>query len=220
MFLQMHPEMEIRTRRTQQERSDATRAKLLDATLDCLVELGYAGTSTTEVVRRAGVSRGAQVHHFPTKGELVREAIVHLARRQREELHVSVERQADSRTDRAELVVNAFWKLYSGPLFPAALELLVAARTDPSLQSAVADLRRDMREMLEGVWAEFLGEGALRDPSLRAALDLTIDLLHGVALGRLLPDHVRHERKVLAGWKAHLVSLLAGYWEGAERSVH
>ena len=54
-------------RRTQQQRSDETRAALLDATIICLHEVGYAGTSTTLVSERAGVSRGAQTHHFPTK---------------------------------------------------------------------------------------------------------------------------------------------------------
>ena len=66
-------------RRTQEERSATTRAALLDATVDCLVEYGYANLTTTRVVERAGVSRGAQVHHFPTKAQLVTEAVRHLA---------------------------------------------------------------------------------------------------------------------------------------------
>ena len=60
-----------RRRRTQQERRAATRAALLDATIECLVEYGYAGVTTTKIVEHAGVSRGAQVHHFPTKAQLV-----------------------------------------------------------------------------------------------------------------------------------------------------
>lgn len=65
--------------RTQEERSAATRAALLDATVACLVDYGYASLTTTRVVERAGVSRGAQVHHFPTKAQLVTEAVRHLA---------------------------------------------------------------------------------------------------------------------------------------------
>ncbi len=52
----------------QEERSAETRRRLLDATVACLFERGYAGTTTTELARRAGVSRGAQMHHFPKKG--------------------------------------------------------------------------------------------------------------------------------------------------------
>ena len=68
-------------RRTNAERSAATQARLLDATIESLVELGWAATSTTEVVRRAGVSRGAQVHHFPTKEDLVLAALDYLLER-------------------------------------------------------------------------------------------------------------------------------------------
>src|SRR5205823_12845827 len=72
-------------RRAQAERRAETRGRLLDATLECLAELGYAGTTATEVVRRAGLSRGAQVHHFPTKAELVVAAVEHLFQRRHEE---------------------------------------------------------------------------------------------------------------------------------------
>jgi len=73
-----------RARRTQAERTASTRARLLDATLECLCDLGYARTTTPEIARRAGLSRGAQLHHFPTKAELVTGAIEHLfARRNR-----------------------------------------------------------------------------------------------------------------------------------------
>src|SRR5580704_16496580 len=67
-----------RVRRTQQERSAAMRLRLLDAAVDCLYELGYSGTTTIEVAARAGVSRGAQLHHFPTKEKLVTEAVRHV----------------------------------------------------------------------------------------------------------------------------------------------
>jgi len=56
---------------TQEERTRAMRARLLEATVELLVEKGYAGTSTTLVSERAGVSRGAQLHHFPSKQDLV-----------------------------------------------------------------------------------------------------------------------------------------------------
>src|SRR5882672_9007518 len=75
----------VARRRTQEERSATTRALLLDATLECLTELGYARTTTTEIAERGGVSRGAQLHHFPTKAELVTEAVEHLFERRNEE---------------------------------------------------------------------------------------------------------------------------------------
>src|ERR1700693_2418964 len=62
----------------QEERSAETRRRLLDATVACLFERGYAGTTTTEIAVRAGVSRGAQLHHFPRKDELVVSALEHV----------------------------------------------------------------------------------------------------------------------------------------------
>jgi AcrR family transcriptional regulator len=70
-------------RRTQEERRSRTQARLLEATMECLVDLGWSGTSTTEVARRAGVSRGAQQHHYPTKMVLVAAALEHLLEAQR-----------------------------------------------------------------------------------------------------------------------------------------
>src|SRR5205085_9670279 len=78
------------TRRTQAERRAETRGRLLDATLECLAELGYAGTTTTEVVRRAGLSRGAQVHDFPTKAELVVAAVEHLFQRRHDDFRSAI----------------------------------------------------------------------------------------------------------------------------------
>ena len=72
------------TRTPQAERTRATRLRLMEATVECLVELGWAGTTTTIVSERAGVSRGAQLHHFPTKQDLVVSAVAYLMDRRRE----------------------------------------------------------------------------------------------------------------------------------------
>src|SRR5512138_3868399 len=72
--------------RRQQDRSRVTQRRLLDATVECLVEVGWAGTTTTLVAERAGVSRGAQLHHYPTKDALVLAAVAHLVQRRSEEL--------------------------------------------------------------------------------------------------------------------------------------
>src|SRR5579863_6792507 len=62
----------------QDARSNETQLRLLDATIACLHERGYANTTTTEIANRAGVSRGAQLHHFPHKNDLVVRALDHL----------------------------------------------------------------------------------------------------------------------------------------------
>src|SRR2546425_9696704 len=76
----------VRERRTQAQRSEAMRAKILDATVQCLVERGYTETTTSEVQSRAEVPRGTLLHHFPTKVELLVAAVAHLAQRRLEQL--------------------------------------------------------------------------------------------------------------------------------------
>ena len=81
----------------QEERTRAMRARLLEATVELLVEKGYAGTSTTLVSERAGVSRGAQLHHFPTKQDLVVAAVRHVTEVRGAELAAAAENLPDRR---------------------------------------------------------------------------------------------------------------------------
>jgi AcrR family transcriptional regulator len=186
-------------RRTQEERSAATRERLLDATIECLVELGYAGTTTTEVVRRAGVSRGAQVHHYPTKAELVEEAIVHLSRRRREELRRELEAKRPN-GDRVSVAVDLLAKSFTGPLFAAAMELVVAARTDEALRPAVRAVERDAEQGIRELCAEVFGPEALRRRSFRDALEMTVRLTAGMAVTRMMRGN-GNDAELLAAWK-------------------
>src|SRR6516225_783087 len=87
----------------QEERSAETRRRLMDATVACLYERGYAGTTTVEIAARAGVSRGAQLHHFPTKNELVVSALEFVFDLRAEEVRtLSTELPAGSPINRLE----------------------------------------------------------------------------------------------------------------------
>ena len=122
----------------QDERSAETRRRLLDATVACLFERGYAGTTTTEIANRAGVSRGAQLHHFPKKDELVVSALEHVFELRLREMSAAVaEPPSGSREHRIAVLIDAMWPMFKGPTFYAWLELVVASRTDPALSQAV-----------------------------------------------------------------------------------
>src|SRR5690554_5529128 len=114
-----------RVRRSQEERSASTRARLLDATIESLIEVGYAGTTTTAVCERAGLSRGAQVHHFPKKQDLVVSAVAHLAARQAEALRRRAAALPDDGTPAGRLaaLVDLVAETFAEPIFTAALEL-------------------------------------------------------------------------------------------------
>lgn len=170
-----------RGHRTQEERTTATRKALLDATVDCLVEYGYHGTTTTRVVERAGVSRGAQVHHFPTKNDLVLAAVQHLAvKRTGQFLEHGRKRLHDS-TDWAGDALDLVWEVHQGPLFEASMELWNAARTDAGLREHVASFERIVTESVMEMGRALLGEQAA-DPEFRGDLFLILEAVRGLRM--------------------------------------
>lgn len=119
------------TRRTQAERREASRADLIDATLELVHEAGYAGVAVAEVCKRAGRSVGTHLHHFGTKAALVAAAVDELAARRIADARADLDRAP--RTG-VEAALDVVWQFYAGPTFVVALELWVAARTDPQLR--------------------------------------------------------------------------------------
>jgi AcrR family transcriptional regulator len=195
--------------RQQQGRSLVTQRRLLDATVECLVEVGWAGTTTTLVAERAGVSRGAQLHHYPTKDALVLAAVAHLVHRRSEELEVeAVDVPALPLPQRVDRVVDLLTTVYVGPLFMAALELWVAARTDPSLRDALVPLEARFGRSLHRFAVRLLGadEGG---PGVRPMVQATLDLLRGLGVANLLTDDSDRRASLLVEWKQHLVRKLA-----------
>src|SRR5258708_14560927 len=128
-----------RPRRTQVERSSAMRERLRDATVACLVEYGYSGTTVSRIADRAGVTRGAQVHHYRTKEDLVVAAIRHLAEQLAEQVIADAPRIAKS-DDPIGTALDTLWRLHRGPIFAATVELWVAARTDPEPATQVREV--------------------------------------------------------------------------------
>src|SRR6478752_2039013 len=127
------------TQRKEQERSIATRSKLLDAAIESLIEDGYAATTTVAVAQRAGVSRGAGQHHFATRADLLVAAVDELfARRTREfrTAFAGIERGTANANDALALL----WTMFSGPTYVAWVELWVAARTDPELRAVLGPI--------------------------------------------------------------------------------
>jgi len=178
-------------RRTNVERTATMRARLMEATVECLHELGFAATTTTEVASRAGVSRGAQLHHFPTKQALVTAAIEHVLELRIAEFRRASVQKTPKGQDRTEAAVKLLWKLTRGSTFYAWLELLVAARTDKALRAAMRGIAKRFEA---GVRTAFLEAfpGQEDNPASYVAPWFTLATLQGFALDRILdPDEPR-----------------------------
>lgn len=161
--------------RTQAQRSAATRDKVLDATIEALIDVGYTRTTTQEVNRRAGVSRGALLHQFPTRESLVVAAVSHLVDRRLIELLDRPRTGTES--------LSILLEVFDGPLFYAALELWVAARTDSALRAALISVERKVAEALTLGSAELFG-----DRYTPTEIEMTIELARGLAVSRILRD--------------------------------
>jgi len=195
------------TRRTQAERSAATREALLDATIECLIEEGYSRTTTARVAERAGVSRGAHLHHFQTRSALVAAAVDRLARRRTEDLLSA----ADMRSASSESLsdgLDILWSAYSSPLFQAALDLWSDARTDPELRSHLTGVERDMDvgmgEVAERIFPELAGH-----PRFDRLIELTTATMRGLALLDTMHPGGGRMRKQWPSCRALLVPLFA-----------
>ena len=174
-------------RRTQAQRSAETRALLLNATIVCLIEHGYAGMSTRLVADRAGLSQGALQGQFKTKAQLVSSAVRYLEEQLLSELATitPVPADPDPQTNAAEFL-DRLWSVYNGPLFVAGLELIVAARTEPALKDAVDELTNSIMEHhIAG--ARALIPDAAGHPSFFEWMMQATTTVHGLALRRLLP---------------------------------
>lgn len=189
-----------------QSRAVATRARLLEATIDVLVRHGYSGTSTVEVCRRAKASRGAHLHHFPTKAELVAAAVEHLVERRLAEFRTRVRGLHGRR--RLQTALATMWTIYAGPTLAAWMELVVAARTDKELRRHMAGVDKRFFAHAHDTFRELIG-GQQLDETVSAALTrLILSVFDGLALHHVLTRDAERVVPVLDQLQAMLLATL------------
>jgi AcrR family transcriptional regulator len=207
------PEAQTRVRRTQRERRESTRSRLLDATIESLVELGYSGTTTLEIERRAGVSRGARIHHYPTKASLLADAVDHLYLQLSAHYEEAfgrgpgadaiVERDAD----RLRTGLMLLWSVYRERSYTAVLELNMAARTDAELRARLIEVGNHHRRLAVEAATNYFALPA------QSALRL-VEAIHAVLMGLLMQRNVecdeQRERDVIEALQDMVIPHLPG----------
>jgi len=188
----------IKMRRTQTERSTSMRLRLIEATIESLVDCGYANTTAVEVCRRAGVTRGALLHHFADLTALFEACL--------EWLYDDMGRGVDAapKSERREAMgarelVDSMWAAVSRSEFKAVIEIWLAARNDAAvaerLQSAVRRLGAAVNPELNSAMRRLLGGGT----QAVSYFLLVRETMIGLALGRAVTPggELGHERRVL-----------------------
>jgi AcrR family transcriptional regulator len=181
-------------RRTQGERRAVTKHLVLEATIDCLVHDGYHRLSTGRVAERAGVSRGAQMHQYPTRQALVVAAIEHLTELRAAELRAAAG-NLPTGADRTGAVLDLLWSQFSGRLFQAGVELLAAARTDTVLREALVPFERHLRRLNRSLLRDLFGPELTDHPDFREVIGLIVNGVHGAALLRVVQPDARIDRQ-------------------------
>lgn len=196
-----------RATRTQAQRRDETRRALLDAAVESLTEAGVARTTTLEVQKRAGVSRGALLHHFPSKAGLMAATIVHLAEMRGRELRVRAS-ELPGGEERIGAVFDLLWQSFTGPLFYVAMELRAAARTDDELRAALTRTEAEVHQRIIEQYRVLLGPAISSRPGFQTALELTLSLMIGAAMTSLLHGEQARVEQLIAEWKSLFPTLL------------
>lgn len=198
---------DTRPRRNQAQRSAATRVALLDAALECLVQDGYANTTTARVAERAGLSRGAHLHHFQTRAALLAAAADHLTRRRADELLAAAD-ALPAGEDRVAQGLDLLWHSYAHPLYQAALDLWTTARTDPELRKALVPVERAFDRQTLELARRLFPDAALR-PDFERLVELSTATIRGLVVLDTLHPQGRRARKQWSFCRATLVELFA-----------
>lgn len=183
--------------RKPQERSERTHARLLEAAIDTLSEVGFAGATMAVIARRAGVSRGASQHHFRTRDELLTAAVLHVAKVRSDELRRETSAGRPHSTTLETLEVLA--SFYLGPLFSSAVQVWVGAASDARLRAQIVPLEAHVGREAHKLAVDLLGVDE-EVPGTRELVQATLDLMRGLGLASLLRDDTLRRRRVLRTW--------------------
>lgn len=194
-------------RSPKQDRSRATRQRILEAAVSCLAEHGWSGSTVAVVCARAGVSRGAAQHHFRTREELFTAAIAHMAEQWGTAVRERARALPGEGQDRTYAVVDMLVSVHTGPLFRAALHLWVAAADEERLRAGVTALESRIGREVHRLAVEFLGADESL-PGVRETVQATLDMARGLGLANLLTDDSTRRAGIVRQWSRILDTAL------------
>lgn len=198
-----------RTERQQQARSLVTRGRLTRAALDEIYEVGYHAATTQRIAERAQVSRGALLHHFPARADIIRAALEMLLSDGTAEIKAVAQ---DVRTGELPLadLVEFLWQLFSGRFFYLSMEMITEARNDPALRDSLIPVVQRFHSALDEIWIAFCDADRRPPREARIILNLTVNLMRGMGVQTVLRRDPAYYRDLIEAWKAVLPQLIGG----------
>ena len=189
------------------QRRDETRVKLLEATVDCLNELGFHRLTTPEVCRRAGVSQGTFFYHFASKEGVMVAVNAHIHERllvDTEAYYLSLDQLPPA--ERISKLLDYIWeKDYSGRYNIALKEVAMAARSDHELYERLTPEADENVATISERWHHYFYSQS-PDLTLEAIKDMVYIFVAGITtIGNREQDY---QKSVFEAWKKMIVPLI------------
>ncbi|MDX1735338.1 MAG: TetR/AcrR family transcriptional regulator [Halioglobus sp.] len=183
----------------QAQKSAMTRDRILDAAIGCFINLGYTNVTTAKVAQSAGVSRGAMLHHFPSKTELIQAAVEYLHDKLLEDYTERVNAIPASLKGaaRRRAGLEAYWEHLVGDLFVVYHELCVASRSDPELRAILENSQQLFEQHVRESNEKLFDEWTDRGERFLLAMDVTKFMMEGMAASRLMTDRERRVERLM-----------------------
>lgn len=187
-------------RRSQTERSEETQLRLVEAAVKILRKKGYAGLRSAEVSRVAKVSRGGQLHHFPSKDDLVAATAEHMLKLSLDRGRVHA-REAMEADDVLEAIIRDSMDFFFGEDFKVILDLVMTGGKNRKIRDQVYGHAKESRQPVEAAWIEVLVARGLPRVDAEKVLWITVSIVRGLAIRAFWQDDETLFRSVLDGWK-------------------
>lgn len=204
----------LQPRRTQRERTEETKERLIEAATRVLMELGGQGATVAAICRRAEVTSGAIQHHFGSKEGLMTAVVERLFR----PFEIGQDEDAGASgtlQERIERLVDYYWSIYDDPSYAAVAELLLASRFDATLQQMLTAMRARHYEAQERYVAARFPEITLSGAERRRVVGLANDLMRGAAIRRLF-EQTRGDGAAI---RAEAVRMIASRFAAADNQT-
>jgi AcrR family transcriptional regulator len=169
--------------RTQQQRREETIARLLDASIDSIIDVGYARASAAVIAKRAQVSDGALFRHFPTMGDFMAATAREVMRRQLDSFTKQVaEIPAGKPALQAALTIMR--DITGNPTNAVMYELMVAARTDEKLRTTLQEVLTEYAANIYDVARALPGADQFPEDTFIALVAIITNTFDGAAIVR------------------------------------
>lgn len=176
----------------QARKSAATREQIIAAAIGCIIECSYSKTTTIKIAEKAGLSRGATLHHFPAKMDIIRATVDYLNEKRLQAFRRSI-KEIPQGADRVHLAVQSYWAHVNHPIYVVFFELSVASRTDPELREILRPAQLAFEQEWYTTARDLFPEWQSDSKAFDLALNLTQQLMEGMAISYF--THAREDNK-------------------------